>query len=50
MDRKSWSETAGLEYLHNLASKEDSESIKVAIEGRFYITCSLAAVSGCLEV
>ena len=45
MDRKSWSEASGLELLQNLASKEDAESIKVAIEGNFYITCSLAAVS-----
>lgn len=45
MDRKSWSEAAGLDLLQTIASKEDAESIKVAIEGNFYITCSLAAVS-----
>ena len=45
MDRKSWSEASGLELLQRLASKEDAESIKVAIEGNYYITCSLAAVS-----
>lgn len=45
MDRRSWSEASGLEFLQRLASKEDAESIKVVIEGNFYITCSLAAVS-----
>lgn len=45
MDRRSWSEVAGLDLLQTIASKEDAESIKVAIEGNFYITCSLAAVS-----
>ena len=45
MDRRSWSEASGFEFLQRLASKEDAESIKVAIEGNFYITCSLAAVS-----
>lgn len=44
MDRKYWSETAGLDCIHSLAFREDLESIKVAIQGSFYATCSFAAV------
>lgn len=45
VDRRYWSEAAGLEYIQNLAFKEDAEAVKVAIEGNFYATCSFAAVS-----
>jgi DNA mismatch repair protein MSH4 len=44
LDRRYWSETAGLEYIQALAFKEDVEAIKVAIEGNFYATCSFSAV------
>jgi DNA mismatch repair protein MSH4 len=44
LDRKYWSETAGLEFIHTLAFREDLESIKVSIQDNFYATCSLAAV------
>lgn len=44
LDRKFWSETAGLEFIHSLAFREDLESIKVALQGSFYATCSFAAV------
>lgn len=44
LDRKYWSEQMGLEYLQTLAFRDDVESIKVAIEGNFYATCSLSAV------
>lgn len=44
LDRKYWSETAGLEFIQALAFKEDVEAIKVAIEGNFYATCSFSAV------
>ncbi|KAI1382005.1 DNA mismatch repair protein-like protein MutS [Hypoxylon crocopeplum] len=43
LDRKYWSENAGLEFIQTLAFREDLEAIKVAIEGNFYATCSFAA-------
>jgi DNA mismatch repair protein MSH4 len=45
LGRKFWDETAGLDYIHNLAFKEDVEAVKVSIGGNFYATCCLAAVS-----
>ena len=45
VDRKYWSEHAGLECIQTLAFKEDIEAIHVAIQGNFYATCSFAAVS-----
>lgn len=45
LERKFWSESRGLEYIEELAFREDAQAIKVAIEGNFYATCSLSAVS-----
>jgi DNA mismatch repair protein MSH4 len=44
-DRKHWSETEGLECIRKLASHEDADAVKVAIQGNYYTTCALAAVS-----
>jgi DNA mismatch repair protein MSH4 len=44
-ERQFWSESTGLEYIQTLAVPEDVESLKVAIQGNFYATCALAAVS-----
>jgi len=44
LDRKYWSETAGLEYIQQLAFIEDVEAIKVAIGGNYFATCCFAAV------
>jgi len=44
LDRKYWSEHAGLEFIQCLAFRDDLEAIKVAIGGNFYATCSFAAV------
>lgn len=44
IDRKYWSETAGLEYIQQLAFKQDVEAIKVSVGGNFYATCCIAAV------
>lgn len=44
-DRKHWSEADGLEYIRKLAFHEDAEAVKVAIQGNYYTTCALAAVS-----
>ncbi|KAJ1331009.1 DNA mismatch repair protein MSH4 [Microdochium nivale] len=44
LDRKYWSETAGLEYIKSLAFKEDLEAIEVAIQSHFYATSAFAAL------
>lgn len=44
LNRTYWSETAGLEFIQDLAFREDIEAIKVATEGNFYATCSFSAV------
>lgn len=44
LDRKYWSENAGLDYIQQLAFSEDIEAIKVAIGGNYFATCCLAAV------
>ena len=44
IDRKYWSETAGLEYIQQLAFKQDVEAVKVSVGGNFYATCCIAAV------
>lgn len=44
VDRKYWSESAGLEYIQHLAFFEDAEAIKVAVEGNYFATCCFAAV------
>lgn len=44
VDRRYWSETAGLDYIRQLAFIEDVEAVKVAIGGNFYATCCLSAV------
>lgn len=50
LDRRYWSETAGLEFIQALAFKDDVEAIKVAIEGNFYATCSFSAVGDAIEL
>ena len=44
IDRKYWSETAGIDYIQQLALKQDVEAVKVSVEGNFYATCCFAAV------
>ena len=44
IDRKYWSETSGVEYIQQLAFKQDVEAIKVSVGGNFYATCCIAAV------
>jgi DNA mismatch repair protein MSH4 len=45
LERSAWSETEGLEYIQNLAFKDDIEPLKVAMQGKFYAVSSFAAVS-----
>lgn len=44
LNRSYWSETAGLEFIQDLAFKEDVEATKVAIQGNYYATSSFSAV------
>ncbi len=44
VDRKYWSETAGVEYIQQLAFKQDVEAVKVSVAGNFYATCCFSAV------
>jgi DNA mismatch repair protein MSH4 len=44
VDRKYWAEAAGLDYISQLAFKEDAEAIKVSIGGNYFATCCFAAV------
>ena len=46
IDRKYWSETTGVEYIQQLAFKQDVEAIKVSIGGNYFATCCIAAVRG----
>ncbi len=44
IDRKYWSETTGIEYIEQLAFKQDVEAIKVSVGGNFYAICCISAV------
>ncbi|KAL8673768.1 MAG: hypothetical protein Q9168_001829 [Polycauliona sp. 1 TL-2023] len=50
IDRKYWSETTGLEYIQQLAFKQDVEAIKVSVGGNFYATCCIGAVLKYIEL
>ncbi|KAE9381271.1 DNA mismatch repair protein-like protein MutS [Stipitochalara longipes BDJ] len=43
IDRKYWSEPAGLEFIDQFAFSEDVQAIKVAIGGNYFATCCFAA-------
>lgn len=47
VDRKYWSEVAGLEYISQLAFEEDVETVKISIGGNYFATCCFAAVGFC---
>ena len=44
LDRCFWAETTGLEYIQQLAFRDDVESIKTAVTGNYYSVCCFAAV------
>ncbi|KAL8944486.1 MAG: hypothetical protein Q9216_000396 [Gyalolechia sp. 2 TL-2023] len=50
IDRKYWSETTGLEFIQQLAFKQDVEAIKVSVGGNFYATCCIAAALRYIEL
>ncbi|KAI5463606.1 muts domain V-domain-containing protein [Mariannaea sp. PMI_226] len=49
LDRSAWSETEGLEYIQDLAFKDDIEPLKVATQGKFYAISSLAAAMSYIQ-
>jgi DNA mismatch repair protein MSH4 len=46
MDRRYWADSAGSEYVQQLAFAEDVEAIKVAVGGNYFALCCFAAVCG----
>lgn len=44
VDRRYFAETTGLEYIEQLAFRDDVEAIKVAIGGNYFAVCCFAAV------
>ena len=44
LDRRSWAETVGLDYIQQLAFAEDVEALKTAVSGNYYAVCCFAAV------
>jgi len=44
IDRKYWAETTGMDYIRQLALKEDLEALRVSVEGNYYAICCFAAV------
>lgn len=45
LDRSAWSEHAGMDFIHKLAAPDDLEPVKFALQGKYYSTCSFAAVA-----
>ncbi len=45
VERKFWAEIAGMEYIQQLAFKQDMEAIRLSVDGNYYATCCFAAVS-----
>jgi DNA mismatch repair protein MSH4 len=46
MDRRYWADSAGSDYVQQLAFAEDVEAIKVAVGGNYFALCCFAAVCG----
>ncbi|KAF2769830.1 hypothetical protein EJ03DRAFT_311511 [Teratosphaeria nubilosa] len=44
LDRRYWSENAGLDYIQQLAFHEDIDSIKTQVSGNYYAVCCFATV------
>lgn len=45
LDRRYWAESAGLEYIQQLAFADDVEAIKISVGGNYFAVCCIAAVS-----
>ncbi|KAI6788989.1 hypothetical protein KC361_g8743 [Hortaea werneckii] len=50
LDRRYWAETTGLEYIQQLAFRDDVETIKTAVNGNYYSVCCIAAVLKYVEL
>jgi len=46
VDRRYFSEQAGLEYIQQLAFAEDVEALKVSVSGNYFAVCCFSAVRG----
>jgi len=44
LDRKYWAETTGVEYIQQLAFREDVETVKISLHEKYFAICCLAAV------
>jgi DNA mismatch repair protein MSH4 len=49
VDRRYWSENAGMSYIQDLAFTDDVEAIKLSVTGSFYAVCCMAAVRALLQ-
>ncbi|KAI6822546.1 hypothetical protein KC340_g15016 [Hortaea werneckii] len=50
LDRRYWAETTGLEYIQQLAFRDDVETITTAVNGNYYSVCCIAAVLKYVEL
>ncbi|KAF2810331.1 DNA mismatch repair protein MutS [Mytilinidion resinicola] len=50
LDRRYWAESTGLEYIQQLAFKEDVEAIKISVGGNYFAVCCTAAVLKYIEL
>lgn len=49
LDRRYWAESTGFEYIQSLAFAEDVEAINIAVSGKYYAVCCVAAVCAGLQ-
>ncbi|OJD32702.1 dna mismatch repair protein msh4 [Diplodia corticola] len=50
LDRRYWAETAGTEYIQQLAFADDVEAIKLSLDGNYFCVCCFAAVMKYVEL
>ncbi|KAL0254767.1 MutS protein msh4 [Diplodia seriata] len=50
VDRRYWAETAGTEYIQQLAFADNVEAIKLSLEGNYFCVCCFAAVMKYVEL
>ncbi len=49
LGRKYWAETSGWEYINQLASPDDLDTIKISIAEKYFTVCCMAAVSNIMS-
>ncbi|PVH97768.1 hypothetical protein DM02DRAFT_673841 [Periconia macrospinosa] len=50
LDRRYWSESSGMDYIHDLAFADDVEAIKLSVTGAYYAVCCIAAILKYLDL